>query len=189
MTTTAARVEVLTAEVRVLQVGSRQITMSVYNQLDRVEPGEIEPFGRVAPRDAGPGWVYVVGASARDTDRGALVRSGSETSASLLHSAQRLRQHAAAIVAKVRWLAALPDGRRPAPGEEADRARQLQHRYETIRRDAGISDYYYDGDPDLVNPREDRARALLKSAETSEAEAEDAKLWEALPLIVLAGLR
>jgi hypothetical protein len=67
--TTAARVEVLTAEVRVLMVGSRQVTMSVYNQLDQVKPGEIEPFGRVAPRDAGSGWVNVVGVSARDADR------------------------------------------------------------------------------------------------------------------------
>ena len=75
MTTTAARVEVLTAEVRVLQVGSRQITLSVYGQLDHVKPGEIEPFGRVAPRDAETGNVYVVGMSIRQRDHGSLVRS------------------------------------------------------------------------------------------------------------------
>ena len=54
--TTTAHVEVLTAEVRVLMVGSRQVTLSVYRQLDHVRPGHIEPFGRV--RDgAEDGWV------------------------------------------------------------------------------------------------------------------------------------
>ena len=47
MTITAARVEVLTAEVRVLMVGSRQVTLSVYGQLDYAKPDQIEPFGRV----------------------------------------------------------------------------------------------------------------------------------------------
>jgi hypothetical protein len=42
-----ARVEVLRAEVRVLMVGSRQVTVSVARQLDAVEPRKIEPFGRV----------------------------------------------------------------------------------------------------------------------------------------------
>jgi hypothetical protein len=42
-----ARVEVLRAEVRVLMVGSRQVTLSVARQLDAVEPGKVEPFGRV----------------------------------------------------------------------------------------------------------------------------------------------
>jgi hypothetical protein len=40
-------VEMLTAEVRVLMVGSRQITLSVARQLDTVNADEIEPFGRV----------------------------------------------------------------------------------------------------------------------------------------------
>ena len=42
-----ATVELLTAEVRVLMVGSRQVTMSVFNQLDVVHPDCVEPFGRV----------------------------------------------------------------------------------------------------------------------------------------------
>ncbi len=50
MTTTAARVDLLTAEVRVLVVGSRQVTMSVFEQLDSVEPEAIEAFGRVSRR-------------------------------------------------------------------------------------------------------------------------------------------
>ena len=38
MTITAARVEVLTAEVRVPMIGSRQVTLSVYGQLDSARP-------------------------------------------------------------------------------------------------------------------------------------------------------
>ena len=67
-----AHVQVLTAEVRTLVVGSRQVTMSVYNQLDYEAPGDIAPFGRVEPRNALDEWVYVVG---RYDGTGALVRS------------------------------------------------------------------------------------------------------------------
>lgn len=54
MTTTTAHVEVLTAEVRVLMVGSRQITMGVFEQLDPVRPDHIRPFGRVRRRSHCP---------------------------------------------------------------------------------------------------------------------------------------
>jgi len=67
-----AHVQVLTAEVRTLVVGSRQVTMSVYNQLDAVPPGSIEPFGRVNPKDANEKWMFVVG---RHVASGVLVRS------------------------------------------------------------------------------------------------------------------
>lgn len=61
MNNRTATVETLTAEVRVLMVGSRQVTMSVYDQLDWVPLGDIEPFGRVRPRKPEEGYVYVVG--------------------------------------------------------------------------------------------------------------------------------
>lgn len=96
MTTKTATVEALTAEVRVLMVGSRQITMSVYDQLDTVRwdhitipmgfmdfegkcayeipppPSHGEPFGRVRPRKAKDYSVYIVGSH---VITGALVRS------------------------------------------------------------------------------------------------------------------
>ncbi len=72
MTTHKAKVEVLTAEVRVLMVGSRQVTLSVYNQLDRIPHRQIDPFGRVNPKDAQEGHVYVVG---RDRETGVLARA------------------------------------------------------------------------------------------------------------------
>ena len=70
-----ATVEVLTAEVRVLMVGSRQVTLSVYRQLDRRPSDEVEPFGRVSDKQDEPKYgcrsVFVVGCDAS----GALVRS------------------------------------------------------------------------------------------------------------------
>ena len=45
--TATASVEVLTAAVRVLMVGSRQVTLSVFRQLDWVDWKACEPFGRV----------------------------------------------------------------------------------------------------------------------------------------------
>jgi hypothetical protein len=42
-----ATVETLAAEVRTLMVGSRQVTMSVFKQLDTISSWRIIPFGRV----------------------------------------------------------------------------------------------------------------------------------------------
>ena len=56
-----AQVKTLTAEVRTLVVGSRQVTMSVYSQLDEVDYDEIEPFGRVSPKGAEPAFICTVG--------------------------------------------------------------------------------------------------------------------------------
>lgn len=70
--TATATVEVLTAEVRVLMVGSRQVTLSVYNQLDDVPHRLIEPFGRVNPRDRESSVICVVG---RQIETGTLARA------------------------------------------------------------------------------------------------------------------
>lgn len=67
-----ATIETLTAEVRVLMVGSRQITMSVYGQLDVVNAEEIQPFGRVGPSRAEWWELWVIG---RNVATGDLVRS------------------------------------------------------------------------------------------------------------------
>ena len=65
---TTATVETITAEVRVLMVGNRQVTLSVYRQLDIVDLHWVEPFGRVSDgRDDGT-WVvgrHVTGALVR----------------------------------------------------------------------------------------------------------------------------
>jgi hypothetical protein len=73
---TTALVTTLTAEVRVLMVGNRQVTLSVHRQLDWVKDDEIEPFGRVHDKSQsdlwGSGYVFVVG---RDVSTGALVKA------------------------------------------------------------------------------------------------------------------
>jgi len=66
MAGTTASVEVLTAEVRTLMVGSRQVTMSVWKQLDVVHIDECEPFGRVKYDKAEPGDVWIVGRHVSD---------------------------------------------------------------------------------------------------------------------------
>jgi hypothetical protein len=61
----------VTARVRVVRLGARTLTATIYRQLDAVDPWRIEPFGRVRdPRaTSGP---HVVGV---DRVTGDLVRS------------------------------------------------------------------------------------------------------------------
>jgi acyl-CoA hydrolase len=63
---------VLSAEVRVLQVGNGQITRSIYRQLDEATFERFEPLGRVKDDKRKPkeGVLQLVG---RDTTTGALV--------------------------------------------------------------------------------------------------------------------
>jgi hypothetical protein len=63
-TTTTATIETLTAEVRTLVVGSRQITLSVAKQLDIVELSELRIFGRV---HISKDYDYVIGADGDGT--------------------------------------------------------------------------------------------------------------------------
>lgn len=73
-TAQSATVDVLTAEVRVLMVGSRQVTLSVYKQLDTVHYDDLVPFGRVNDgnlRYYGRESIAVVGSDGR----GVLVRA------------------------------------------------------------------------------------------------------------------
>jgi len=76
MASVTATVETLTAEVRVLMVGRRQVTMSVFRQLDTVgwkEWKTLELFGRVREtRKDEKKFLHVVG---RVKDTGVLVRS------------------------------------------------------------------------------------------------------------------
>jgi hypothetical protein len=67
-TTTTATIETLTAEVRTLVVGSRQITLSVAKQLDIIPLSRLRIFGRVhisKDRDDVP--AYVIGADVDGT--------------------------------------------------------------------------------------------------------------------------
>jgi hypothetical protein len=75
MTTTVARVEVLTAEVRILDVGGARLTPGMLDQLDAAGWDEITPLGRIRPPGTDAAFTETVGSSARGWDRGALVRS------------------------------------------------------------------------------------------------------------------
>ena len=76
-----ATVTTLTAEVRTLMVGNRQVTLSVYKQLDLARPGEADLMGRVrATQFKGPSraneWIDDAGLEwvGRHKVSGALVR-------------------------------------------------------------------------------------------------------------------
>jgi hypothetical protein len=78
-----AHVEVLSAEVRVLQVGSRQMTRSMYRQLEEAIPEQFQALGRVRdkkriPKEYGISKVGVLQLVGRDTKTRALVRRNAE---------------------------------------------------------------------------------------------------------------
>lgn len=135
-------VEVLTAEVRVLQVGSRPVTLSTARQLDFADPSEIRPFGRVRiETKPAKNLIEVIGAA----DDGALARSS-------------------ATFREVE-----------CPGYAGSFSRSY-----TV--------------PQVVCPRHRRTSVTESAGQrhawveyTPSKEVYDA--WEALPLIVLAGLR
>jgi hypothetical protein len=98
--TDTATVETLTAEVRTLMVDIRQVTTSVYRQLDIVPPNAIEPFGRVRSgetfKDAAGDEVSVVEVVGRVAQgfpgAGALARSRVEADAYYPYDNERQRR-------------------------------------------------------------------------------------------------
>jgi hypothetical protein len=79
--TELSAVEILTAEVRQLTVGNRQVTLSMFRQLDNVDSDHCEPFGCVhdsqAPAVGGDhgGHLPVVHVVGRSVDTGVLVHA------------------------------------------------------------------------------------------------------------------
>lgn len=199
--TASARVEVLTAEVRVLMVGSRQVTMSVYNQLDTVDADEIEPFGRVAPRDASITTVYVVGVSTRKVDRGSLVRARHQKAEQLRHYA---RWCDGRVKAGHAFLAAYEPHQRLAEvtptwssGDNYEEWRQGRERLEESQRvlralaQSALTGWRSRTDVEMAKEAltPDTLEAKAEEGRQAELAAVRADQWEALPLIVLAGLR
>lgn len=107
-----AHVQVLTAEVRTLVIGSRQVTMSVYNQLDTAPPDQIEPFGRVNLSGDDTHWfLFAVG---RHATTGALVRSHLPRKPEALDGDGRLRTSPGVHIRYPHW----------RPDQDAYRQRQ-----------------------------------------------------------------
>jgi hypothetical protein len=191
-----ATVEVLTAEVRTLVVGNRQVTQSVYRQLDHINPEAIEPFGRVNDTKAGEGYdVLVVG---RGPD-GVLVRSGLPWN----YGKEWDRHERAPEALGILWRANehLTAKYVTFPSER-DHVKVAEHDDLTVAwalRDGGaVNARRYQHDPELpegaIRWLNDEVRAeaarLAQPVVLGMAERRDRREeWLALPLIVLAGLR
>jgi hypothetical protein len=150
-----ATVEVLTAEVRVLMVGSRQVTLSVARQLDIAAPDAIEPFGRVALGPEGTKRLDVIG---RGIAAGALVRSN--------------------LARPSRWRCVWPH---PGGGSVT-----ICPAHRGGGDNDPIAEHFWEGCRHLHRP------PINKWDEgdwTVGAWAGIWRAWQALPLIVLAGLR
>jgi hypothetical protein len=202
-----ATVETLTAEVRCLMVGSRQVTLSVYRQLDTVDHADAEALGRVRTGDKSVPDRTIELVARRRTD-GTLVRStitppswrldstGSNVHCGL-HILYRRRGEPESVTIlggeygshRIEYVAR-PTGRRP------DYFRDYGH----------VCPVWNDGGEPFDQEQVKRHRrgecCDLSGALRDEADTEDAetlaKLIEAqnafdtavaLPLIVLAGLR
>jgi len=140
-----ATVEVLTAEVRVLMVGSRQITLSVFRQLDIIDYESLEPMGRVNDRDTV--W-WIIGRN----DNGILAR------AKFWNGETIPRMDRADVEEKGRLLSS----RRHFP------------------------DYFTDKNTDRLSYLE---RLEEEINEARQVWREDKAEYDALPLIIMAGLR
>lgn len=165
-----AMVEVLTAEVRVLQVGRRQVTLSVVRQLDWADPADVEPFGRVRTGDNLPGRPRVIDSmgSSRVKQPGAVEVVGSA---------------AGVLVRSVAWRAGLTC---TSGGSACPEARAIS---------AELDRFKVRGQPPSpMTPGYQRAldRYMAHVGHDwtrYDPDQQTYEMWEALPLIVLAGLK
>ena len=173
--TDTATVETLTAEVRVLMVGNRQITLSVCRQLDVVPLEDMKPFGRI--NDGKRDGTYVVG---KHRDTGALVTSKCE---------------------RLNGPVEIFEEDLPFNVIVCDRATTDYHQTSISAKFGEVRVRFYEGvyercgrhpygsgecgfwDP---NGQEDKIQALINEHRRRQAMHQDAA---SLPLIVLAGLR
>lgn len=164
----SAKVETLTAEVKTLQVGNRQVTLSVYRQLDEVGPLEIEPFGRV--HDKSQRGLWVVGRSAS----GELVKSKADP------ACDRPWLNIGA------WIVA---------GSEARSEQLCDLGIEGVEAGFLVNDDVERSQKPFGwawKSEEDRALALSRAQDLAGVWKQTravSKEWVSLPLIVLAGLR
>jgi len=165
-----ATVEVLTAEVRVLQVGRRQVTLSVVRQLDWADPADVEPFGRVRTGDSPPGRVRAIDSSGSNRAKSVPIE--------IIGSA------AGVLVRSVSWRAVLTC---TSGGESACPEIRAIH--------ADLDRYKTRGQPPQhMTPQYQQALDRLSEHYVHDwicfdPDQQTYEKWESLPLIVLAGLR
>ena len=166
-----ATVEVLTAEVRVLQVGRRQVTLSVVRQLDWADAAEVEPFGRVRTGDTPPGRVRAISSSgSRDVK--------SATSVEIIGLASGVP------VRSVSWrtvLTCTSGGATACPEIRAINAELDRHKARGQPPPRMTPEYQRVFDKFAGHQVHDWVRY--------DPDQQTYEEWQALPLIVLAGLR
>jgi hypothetical protein len=166
-----ATVEVLTAEVRVVQVGRRQVTLSVVRQLDWADPADVEPFGRVRTGDKPPG-------RPRAFSSFGLSQVKSPVSVEIIGSA------AGVLVRSVSWRTVLTCT--SGGGGTCPEARTLLRELDRYK--------VHGQPPRQMTPEYERVLGRYSSYHVHDWTSYDPdqqtyEAWEALPLIVLAGLR
>jgi hypothetical protein len=167
----AATVEVLTAEVRVLQIGRRQVTLSVVRQLDWADPADVEPFGRVRTGDKPPGRV-------KAADAGGFSQVKSADSIEVIGSA------AGVLVRSVSWrtlLTCTSGGAAACPEIGAITAELDRHKVRGQPPQHMTPEYEQVFDRFAAHRVHDWTRY--------DPDQQTYETWESLPLIVLVGLR
>jgi hypothetical protein len=165
-----AKVEVLTAEVRVLQVGRRQVTLSVVRQLDWAEAADVEPFGRVRTSDKPPGRIRAISASGSSQVKSA-------TPIEIVGSASGV------LVRSVCWRTVLTctSGGDAACAEIRAINAELRRHVDRTGLPRMTPEYHRVSDKFSAHGVHDWIRY--------DPDQQTYEKWEALPLIVLAGLR
>ena len=165
-----ATVEVLTAEVRVLQVGRRQVTLSVVRQLDWANPADVEPFGRVRTSDDLPGRPRVIDNRGMSIGRQAM-------------PVEVVGSASGALVRSVSWSIKLKceSGGQPCPEAQAIISHLERHHV------GGLP-------PQPMTPGYQRALNAYRAHaghdwNRCDPDQQTYDKWAALPLIVLAGLK
>jgi hypothetical protein len=165
-----ARVEVLTAEVRVLQVGRRQVTLSVVRQLDWAEAADVVPFGRVRTGDKPPGGVRAISSFGSSQVKSA-------TPIEIVGSTSGV------LVRSVSWRTVLTctgGGDGACPEIQAIDAERRRH----VDR-SGLPRM----SPEYHRLMDKTAAHDVHDWTRYDPDQQTYEKWEALPLIVLAGLR
>ena len=199
MGTERVHIETLTAQVKVLVVGRRQVTLSVYRQLDEVSSDEITPMGRVRDSKDSDAYIFVVG----HDNQGNLVRSKRYAMRGKIWTEDAPR--------KGWWLPVLPDdaaasGARPILGVSGSRSGSGASGSGCIASADGFEFRWRMGLPAelrfvasgipathwkfVSDEVATQASELGEKRVTSMRRMdEDYREWSQLPLIVLAGLR
>lgn len=191
MGTATATVETLTAEVRVLMVGSRQVTLSVYRQLDSVDMWDMEPFGRVRTAKAvgygAPSFsVEVVGRRANSGEPGELV-AGSYCKPPRNIEMDNFHEWVDPAVAHWVWHSIKSNGYatdRACTYADVGFLIKYDWNYKSAEHDCPVTGF------DESSPEALAAREFFKSeADKHNANRRRWQEFSELPLIVLAGLK